>query len=288
MKYLKKFNEELKSSTYKSAGEQLTKIGHKRRGTELLDYSDEVQFREKHEALLRAQRENKEFGLFDITLFCGYGERRREVLRGEFYLQMVLESDWFKDSLIDWVLDGMNSNLSFYSEFALIPKGMPQLLALEGSSETQKTDSSPVQISEPSDIKDLINNNMYDYRIWTNRLSIEILQGIHSVFRVGAFEDRDRYQFSFNSRADATRFKTLLIQTFEGNTMWSNWRGKSIHTEFKETLILSDSEWESKLTEHSQGRELNLDGLQNPFSESAFSQCIEAIKKMSLNGLYID
>jgi hypothetical protein len=39
MKYLKRFNEELKVSTYKSAADKLTNMGHKRRGAQMLELS---------------------------------------------------------------------------------------------------------------------------------------------------------------------------------------------------------------------------------------------------------
>lgn len=61
MRYLKRFNEELKVTTYKSAGDKFTKIGHNRRGAELLDYATQVELREKSQKLLQAQDENISF-----------------------------------------------------------------------------------------------------------------------------------------------------------------------------------------------------------------------------------
>jgi hypothetical protein len=57
MKYLRKFNE-LKSSTYKSAANQLSYKGHKVRSKKLLDHSIEVGKREKREDYLNKQSNN--------------------------------------------------------------------------------------------------------------------------------------------------------------------------------------------------------------------------------------
>ena len=47
MKYLRKFNEELKSSTYKLASNKLKGMGHIRRSSELEKWSEEVANKEK-------------------------------------------------------------------------------------------------------------------------------------------------------------------------------------------------------------------------------------------------
>ena len=88
MRYLKRFNEELKASTYKKAGEKFTQMGHKRRGSELLDYATQVELKEKYQKLRQAQDENKEYGLFDITMTRGYGSNKKDVFSGKFYLQI--------------------------------------------------------------------------------------------------------------------------------------------------------------------------------------------------------
>ena len=82
MRYLKKFNEELKATTYKSAGDKFNRMGHTRRGSELLKHAEEIRLkeeaeakaiklREKFEKLKKAQDETKEFGLFDVTITRG-------------------------------------------------------------------------------------------------------------------------------------------------------------------------------------------------------------------------
>ena len=121
MRYLKRFNEELKSTTYRAAGDKFTKMGHKRRGAELLNYATQVELKEKSQKLLQAQNENKEYGLFDITMTRGWGDNKRDVFSGKFYLQMCLESDWFKDQRNDWLSEDMDWSLGISMEFAIIP-----------------------------------------------------------------------------------------------------------------------------------------------------------------------
>lgn len=158
MKYLKRYNEELDASTYRSAGEKYKKEGSLRRAQVLLDYAAQVEFKEKAQKLRPAQDENKEYGLFDITMTRGSGGNKRDVFSGKFYLQMCLESDWFKDQLWDWLYEGMDWSMGIAVEFAIIP----------GDDETLKM----LETSEDGDIVYFRNNSMWgdDYRYWCNRL----------------------------------------------------------------------------------------------------------------------
>ena len=240
MKHLKSYNlfEELKSTTYKSAGDKFTNIGHKRRGAELLDYATKVELKEKSQKLLQAQNQNKEFGLFDITMLRGWGDNRKSIFSGKFYLQMCLESDWFRDQLWDWLDEGMDWNMGIATEFAIIP----------ADDETLKM----IETSEDKDIEYLRNNSMWgdDYRYWTNRLWITLAGngGTPKSFAgLGGFEDRDGFSFYFNSRSEAMRFRNLVADTLEGKTNWSSWRERTIATQLKDTVVLDEENWREKL-----------------------------------------
>ena len=288
MKHLKSYNlfEELKSTTYKSAGDKFTNIGHKRRGAELLDYATKVELREKSEKLLQAQNKNKEFGTFDITMLRGWGGNKKEIFSGKFYLQMCLESDWFKDQLWDWLDEGMDWNMGIATEFAIIP----------ADDETLKM----IETSEDKDIEYLRNNSMWgdDYRYWTNRLWITLAGngGTPKSFAgLGGFEDRDGFSFYFNSRSEAMRFKNLLTDTLEGKNNWSSWRERTIATQLKDTVVLDEENWREKLmSKFLPGREggYELDNPdtwpKNPFTEDAYKRAVDAVRRMSVNGLYID
>lgn len=285
MRYLKRFNEELKATTYRSAGDKFTKIGHKRRGAELLDYATQVELREKSQKLSQAQSVNKEFGLFDITMTRGYGSNKKDVFSGKFYLQMCLESDWFKDQRNDWLYEGMDWSMGIAMEFAIIPADDETLKMLE--------------TSEDGDIVYFRNNSMWgDYRYWTNRLWLTLCdKGGIPLFRAGAggFEDRDSFTFYFNSRAEAMKFRNLLANTLEGKANWGSWNERTIADQLKEVIILDEEDWRKKLMDnYLPGREDEYDLTnpdtwpKNPFTEDTYKGAVDAVKRMSVNGLYRD
>lgn len=292
MKYLKRFNEELKSSTYKSAGDKFTKMGHTRRGGELLDYAQQVELKEKSQKLIEAQNENKEFGLFDITMKSGYGSNQKDLFSGKFYLQMCLESDWFKDQRVDWLAEGMDWSLGLAMEFAIIP----------ADDETLKM----IETSQDKDIEYFRNNSMYDYRYWTNRLWVTLFEkDMQPAFiaGVGGFEDRDKDRFVFNSRSDAMRFKKLLADTLEGKSTWGSWKGKTQADQLKDAVVLEEEDWRKLLMDHYLKYKDNADQLlvskgimvddpdtwpKNPFTEDIHMKIVEAIRRMSVNSLYRD
>jgi hypothetical protein len=286
MKYLKRFNEELKASTYKKAGEKFTQMGHKRRGSELLDYATQVELREKSDKLLQAQNVNKEFGLFDITVARGYGSNKKDIFSGQFYLQICLESDWFKDQFNDWLYEGMTWSMGIAMEFAIIP----------ADDETLKM----FETSEDSDIVYFRNNSMWgdDYRYWTNRLWINLVaKGGAPSYTCGSggFEDRDGFTFHFNSRSEAMKFKNLLANTLEGNSNWGAYGERTIADQLKSTISLDEELWRKKLMDHYlDGREDECDLTdpdtwpKNPFGEDTYKGAVDAAKRMSVNGLYRD
>ena len=238
MKYLKRFNEELKASTFRAAGDKFTKMGHKRRGAELLDYATQVELREKSQKLRQAQDENKDYGLFDITMTRGWGNNKRDVFSGKFYLQMCLESYWFRDQLWDWLAEDMDWSMGIAMEFAIIPADDETLKMLE--------------TSEDGDIVYFRNNCMWgdDYRYWTNRLWITLCDkgGVpHCRAGVGGFEDRDGFSFHFNSRSDAMKFRNLLANTLEGKSNWGTWKDRTIADQLKSAIVLDEEDWRKLL-----------------------------------------
>ena len=61
MKYLKRFNEELRPRTYLSAAKKLTAIGHTDRAKELKDWAEET---EKREEIAKWKDRLQDYGLF--------------------------------------------------------------------------------------------------------------------------------------------------------------------------------------------------------------------------------
>lgn len=283
MRYLKKINEYLKSSTYRSAGDKLTKMGHKRRGAELSEYANEIETQEKSQKLLDSQEDSKDFGIFDLTIKKGYGSSQIEIFSGKFYLQMCLETDWFKEQLWDWISEDMQWSIGIAMEFAIIPADIETFKMIEESVD--------------KDIVYFRDNSCWgDYKYWTNRLWITLIdRNLEPAFRCGDFESRDNYTFYFNSRRDTMKFKKLLYETLVGESNWSSWRDKTISEQLKSTIILDDEDWREKLmSQFLPGKEDEYDIAdpdtwpKNPFTEDLYKGAVESVKRIPVNSLYID
>ena len=81
MKYLRKYNEELKADTYKSAADKLAKMGHVKRPEELMKWHVVSKQREKEEAKRKALEEASELGTYKMTI-----DNRGEKFTGDFYI----------------------------------------------------------------------------------------------------------------------------------------------------------------------------------------------------------
>jgi hypothetical protein len=199
---------------------------------------------------------------------------------------MCLESDWFKDQFNDWLAEGMDWHMGIAMEFAIIP----------ADDETLKM----FETSEDSDIIYFRNNSMWsdDYRYWTNRLWINLVaKGGDPSYTCGSggFEDRDSFTFHFNSRSEAMKFKNLLANTLEGKSNWGTYGERTIADQLKSTLSLDEEAWRKKLMDHYlNGREDEYDLTnpdtwpKNPFGEDTYKGAVDAVKRMSVNGLYKD
>jgi hypothetical protein len=93
MKYLKKFNEELKPSTYFSASRKLAKIGHWDRSKDLKDWGLEMESREEMDKWRKNIEKYSPFGVFKMTIKNDDGE----TITGDFYLDINFDDMAFLD-----------------------------------------------------------------------------------------------------------------------------------------------------------------------------------------------
>ena len=206
MKYLKRFNEELKVSTYKSAADKLTKMGHKRRGAQMLDYATQ---REKEEERKRLQEIINEMSRFEPFNLIVKGNDERI---GKFYIMPSAEIDWFKDTLNDWLWDGMNYNLSIPFEFGI-------MAADDETEETFKDRNwSPEKWNGVS---------------WPSRMYFSVINT-----NSPSFEAWDRDVFYFATRADAMRFKKMFVDLLEDKNDWyfKRWNPDGVVNRIKEVI----------------------------------------------------
>jgi len=112
MKYLKKFNEELKSSTYFRASKKLDKLGHKRRAGVLGDYAKSVQEKEEEAAWKNNIEKYSKWGKVKI----GFYEEKERVFEGEFYPILDFNEDCAEENFLDVNRKG---DFEFDIEFSL-------------------------------------------------------------------------------------------------------------------------------------------------------------------------
>lgn len=94
MKYLKKFNEELRPQTYMSAARKLDKLGHHDRANALKDWSREV---EKKEEMIKWKdliQDYAQFGTFKMTI---KNTETADTLTGDFHLDISFDDLQFSD-----------------------------------------------------------------------------------------------------------------------------------------------------------------------------------------------
>lgn len=91
MKYLKRFNEELKPETYISAADKLSKFGHKKRPEELRNWATEVKKRETDIKRKNHLEEAKKLGVFEMYVKSGINN-----FSGNFYIDLMWNNDKYE------------------------------------------------------------------------------------------------------------------------------------------------------------------------------------------------
>lgn len=118
MKYLKKFNEELKSGTYKSASNKLKKLGHVDRANELESFAKTRKYKENLIKWSEVVKKYSKYGTFkmNIDIDPANGLICKSPFSDDFYLAIIFEDDQFSDCF-----DEIGKNyLSFF--VGIIPK----------------------------------------------------------------------------------------------------------------------------------------------------------------------
>ena len=100
MKHIKKFNEELKSTTYHSAADKLHAIGHISRGNKLMSYGDEISTKEAQEKERIKNEKNEKEWQENIKKFSPFGLFKIKIddLIQDYHLVIHYCSDIFLDN----------------------------------------------------------------------------------------------------------------------------------------------------------------------------------------------
>ena len=255
MKHLRKYNEELKSGTYKSAADKLAKIGHVKRPEELMKWHLVTKEKEKEEDNRKAIEEASKLGTYKMTLNGRDGK-----FTGDFYVYFYWNDDSFDENYQDWKSFD-SSSLWLQFDFAVLP-----------ASEESKEFAQNVLDKEIG-----LNNHG---KCYLGSFGLNLSQGGNEyneetnketfVLKPNGgfyFEEYDSISWYMADRANAQKFKKMLYDIFEGNIIW------------RETPALPGGV-----------KEQILDFLCSDMGHSLeeFEQFIDSVKQISLNKIYKD
>ena len=255
MRYLRKYNEELKSDTYKSAADKLTKMGHVKRPEELMKWHVISKEREKEEAKRKAIEESSKLGTYKMTLSGAHGK-----FTGDFYVYFYWNNDNFDENYQDWKSFD-NTSLWLQFDFSVLP-----------ASEESKEFAQNVLNKE-------IGLN-YDGKCYLGCFGLNLSQSGNEyneetnketfVLKPNGgfyFEEYDSIAWYMADRGSAQKFKKMLYDVFEGNIVW------------RETPELPGGLKEQIL-------DFLCSDMDHTLEE--FEEFIESLKRISVNKLYKD
>jgi hypothetical protein len=183
MKYLKRFNEELRPQTYMSAARKLDKLGHHDRANALKDWARET---EKKEEMIKWQdhiQDYAQFGTFKMTI---KNPETNETLTGDFHLDVNFDDLSFGDE--------PESGITFF--IGLIPTSEDLIYQY-------------MELCPDYDF----GNGFFWGKIFT--LGYELEDTVKfTKWNMWNYDDEMNGKVNFADRASANKFKNLLIQIF--------------------------------------------------------------------------
>jgi len=239
MKYLKRFNEELKGSTFRSAATKLKQLGHIRRSQEIESHAIDVEEREEKERIEQRTQWLKEQAPFRLQFYkTKYNSATKShdkdlLCEGNFYIEPSFDDGWFSDSVYDYRSDGGKYGLFMSFDFGTTPADV----------ETSNTWKS---------IESNLSEEAYDGMYYGTRMTIQVIPEGHAGFSSNGkcyWESRDNDIFIFANRSEAMRFKKLLIEALEGKIEWgkNKWNVKGIMSCFDRYFLNDANHRQSKI-----------------------------------------
>ena len=274
MKYLRKFNEELKSSTYKSAATKLKQLGHVRRSGEIEKWSEEVENKERDARELANLNDYKQESPFKINLVKSkYNSSTKSrynetILTGNFYLKLSFDDSWARDSYVDNVdPDGVteyNYNMPF------------EIGMMAADDETKE---------KFRVIEDQLSDEVYEGVYYPQRLYYKLItEASREITPDGTFywECRESDEIMFENRAEALRFKKAFVDAVHGRNNFGNSRWcPNLHESLKRFFM---GEWIQKYNRDTKSYD-KVDRTEI-FNEEAFKRFLDSTNRMSINQLY--
>ena len=184
MKYLKKFNEELRPQTYMSAARKLDKLGHTDRANDLKDWAREM---EKKEEMIKWQdhiQDYAPFGTFKMTI---KNAQTDESITGDFHLDVNFDELAFSDE--------PENGITFF--LGLIPSSEDLIHQY-------------MELCPDYDF----GNGFFWGKVFTLKYDLSDEQVKFTNYELWDYDDEMNGKVAFADRGSANRFKNLLIQIF--------------------------------------------------------------------------
>ena len=196
MKYLKRFNEELKPRTYLSAAKKLTAIGHTDRANALKDWAGET---EKREEITKWKEQLQNYSPFGIYKMNVVNPETGEKLTADFALDVNFDELAFEDSFeFEKQKDPNNvSGVNIFFFIGLIPTSEELIKKCEEV------------MPEPE-----FGNGMFWGMCFGIDFKVQNGEVIFDKFSLDDYDDNLSGNVSFADRASAGKFKNLLKSIF--------------------------------------------------------------------------
>jgi len=196
MKYLKRFNEELKPRTYLSAAKKLTAIGHTDRANALKDWAGET---EKREEITKWKEQLQNYSPFGIYKMNVVNPETGEKLTADFALDVNFDELAFEDSFeYEKEKDPNNvSGVNIFFFIGLIPTSEELIKKCEEI------------MPEPE-----FGNGMFWGMCFGIDFKVQNGEVIFDKFSLDDYDDNLSGNVSFADRASAGKFKNLLKSIF--------------------------------------------------------------------------
>lgn len=214
MRYLKRFNEELKPETYISAAKKLKSIGgHDKRAAGLEEWGNLERQKEEDRQIKAIVDRYSKHGTFRVNIAHSMSQLRSKdfLMAGDFYICIDFMQDWAAENFNDW-MDGGREDSALW---------IPLMIGLIPANEETLNNMKSCELE------------MWRNTCWTSNAGAFLS---YSIQEEGSYEDGDwdlktartdgggfyieqhQYDIRFASRRDAMKFKKLLVDIFEGNT----------------------------------------------------------------------
>lgn len=204
MKHLQGFNE-LKSSTYYSAADKLSKLSHVKRSSDIKSWGAKAEDEERSEREKQERLKWSNSGVYDIKVFKSLwlagGRKESDLMQGKFHVSFDYERDMFSDQYWHWSESDYDFSLYLSLSIGILPADE------ETSSEFRSM----------SDINDNISGNVL-YPQWLmiklakpGDVSITFPQDV-------SIDSIDSLRFSLSSRGESLKFKKFLVSELSGTS----------------------------------------------------------------------